>query len=299
MAAGLLATTALAPMTLAVPAGAQTIFGMSPEDEKRIGRDKHPKILEQFGGAYADPDLARYVNSIGQFVAAASDAPEVGYTFTVIDSPIVNAFAVPGGYVYLTRGLLALADNEAEVAGVLAHEIAHVTARHGAKRQTKGTLAGLGLAVLGAVTNNDALKSLGRVGAHAVLSAYSRKEEYEADDLGVLYLSRAGFDPGAMSSFLDKLKRHSALEASMHGRPAAPGLDSSPRIRALATGSSARSRQQGARRSPIPSSRGTSTCPRSTACSSATDPSRASCGAFGSCIRPSASSSRLRPDSAC
>ena len=225
MAAGLLATTTLALMTLAVPASAQTIFGMSPEDEKRIGRDKHPKILEQFGGAYGDPDLARYVNSIGQFVAAASDAPEVGYTFTVIDSPIVNAFAVPGGYVYLTRGLLALADNEAEVAGVLAHEIAHVTARHGAKRQTKGTLAGLGLAVLGAVTNNDALKSLGRVGAHAVLSAYSRKEEYEADDLGVLYLSRAGFDPGAMSSFLDKLKRHSALEASMHGRLAAPGLD--------------------------------------------------------------------------
>ena len=204
---------------------AQSIFGMSPEDEKRIGREEHPRILEHFGGAYDDRNLARYIDSIGQFIAAASNAPEVGYTFTVIDSPIVNAFAVPGGYVYLTRGLLALADNEAEVAGVLAHEIAHVTARHGAKRQSKGTLAGLGLAVLGAVTDNDVLKSLGRVGAQAVLSTYSRKEEYEADDLGVLYLSRAGFDPGAMSSFLDKLKRHSALEASMHGRPAAPGLD--------------------------------------------------------------------------
>ena len=219
------AAAAFALLAVSSWAGAQSIFGMSPEDEKRVGREEHPKILEHFGGAYDDPNLARYMDSIGQFIAAASNAPEVGYSFTVIDSPIVNAFAMPGGYVYLTRGLLALADNEAEVAGVLAHEIAHVTARHGAKRQTKGTLASLGLAVLGAVTDNDALRSLGRVGAHAVLNAYSRKEEYEADDLGVLYLSRAGFDPGAMSSFLDKLQRHSALEASMHGRPASPGLD--------------------------------------------------------------------------
>ncbi|MCY4453967.1 MAG: M48 family metalloprotease [Immundisolibacterales bacterium] len=219
------AAAAVALLAISSWAGAQSIFGISPEDEKRIGREEHSKILTQFGGAYDDPNLARYVDSIGQFIAAASNAPEVGYTFTIIDSPIVNAFALPGGYVYLTRGLLALADNEAEVAGVLAHEIAHVTARHGAKRHTKGTLAGLGLAVLGAVTDNDALMSLGRVGAHAALSAYSRTEEYEADDLGVLYLSRAGFEPGAMSSFLDKLKRNSALAASMHGRPATPGLD--------------------------------------------------------------------------
>ena len=165
------------------------------------------------------------MDSVGQFLAAASDAPRLGYTFTVLDSPLVNAFAVPGGYVYLTRGLLALADSEAEVAGVLAHEIAHITARHGAGRQAKGTLAGLGLAILGAVTDSDALVNLGRVGAHAVLSAYSRKEEHEADEIGVVNLSRAGFDPGAMSSFLDKLKRHSEFEASVRGRSPRPGLD--------------------------------------------------------------------------
>ena len=98
-------------------AGAQSLFGLSPQDEKRFGREQHPKVVAQFGGAYDDPALARYVDSIGQFLAAASHAPRVGYTFTVLDSPVVNAFALPGGYVYVTRGLLALADNEAEVAG--------------------------------------------------------------------------------------------------------------------------------------------------------------------------------------
>ena len=212
-------------LALALPAGAQSILGLSPEEAKRFGREQHPKVVAQFGGAYEDPALVRYVDSIGQFLAAASHAPRVGYTFTVLDSPIVNAFALPGGYVYVTRGLLALADSEAEVAGVLAHEIAHITARHGSKRQSKGTLAGLGLTILGAVTDNPALVNLGRVGAQAVLSAYSRKEEHEADEIGVRYLSRAGFEPGAMSSFLAKLKRQSEFEASLHGRSPRPGLD--------------------------------------------------------------------------
>ena len=219
------AAASAALLALALPAGAQPLFGLSPEEAKRFGREQHPRVVAQFGGEYDDPALARYVDSIGQFLAAASHAPRVGYTFTVLDSPVVNAFALPGGYVYVTRGLLALADNEAEVAGVLAHEIAHITARHGSKRQSKGTLAGLGLTILGAVTDNRALVDLGRVGAHAVLSAYSRKEEHEADEIGVTYLSRAGFDPGAMSSFLAKLKRQSEFEVSLHGRSPRPGLD--------------------------------------------------------------------------
>ena len=219
----LAAAGALLPWPLL--AGAQSLFGMSPDDEKRFGREQHPEVVEQFGGAYGDRALARYVDSVGQFLAAASHAPGIGYTFTVLDSPVINAFALPGGYVYVTRGLLALADNEAEVAGVLAHEIAHITARHGSKRQSKGTLAGLGLTVLGAVTDNPGLVDLGRVGAHAVLSAYSRKEEHEADEIGVRYLSRAGFDPRAMSSFLAKLERQSEFEASIHGRTSRRVLD--------------------------------------------------------------------------
>ena len=204
---------------------AQGLFGMSPEDEKRIGRSEHPKILAQFGGAYDDAHLAKYVDSIGQLLASASNAPDVGYTFTVLDSPVVNAFALPGGYVYVTRGLLALANSEAELAGVLAHEIGHVTARHGANRQSKGTLATLGLAVLGIITESPELVNLGQVGAAAVLSGFSREDEYEADQLGVTYLSRAGFEPDAMSSFLEQLKRHSELQAAIYRRPPESGLD--------------------------------------------------------------------------
>ena len=292
------AAAAAALLALALPAGGQSVFGLSPEDEKRIGREQHPRILEQFGGEYDDPELARYVDSIGQFIAAASDAPRLGYRITVLDSPVVNAFAVPGGYVYLTRGLLALADSEAEVAGVLAHEIAHITARHGAGRQAKGTLAGLGLAILGAVTDNDALVNLGRVGAHAVLSAYSRKEEHEADEIGVVNLSRAGFDPAAMSSFLDKLKRQSEFEASVQGRSPRPGLDFFATHPRTPNASSGRLRRQDARRSRTPSRRGTSTSRRSTACSLATPLSRDSSGGGGSSTRSCASSSRLRPDTA-
>ena len=212
-------------LALTLPAAAQPLFGLSPEEAKRFGREHHPKIVAQYGGAYDDPALVRYVDSIGQLLAAASHAPRIGYTFTVLDTPIVNAFALPGGYVYVTRGLLALAGNEAEVAGVLAHEIAHITARHGSKRQSKGTLAGLGLTILGAATDNSALVKLGRVGAHAVLSAYSRKEEHEADALAVRYLGRAGFEPRAMAGFLLKLKRQSEFEAKLHGRSPRPGLD--------------------------------------------------------------------------
>jgi len=212
-------------LALALPAGAQSLFGLSPEEAKRFGREHHPKIVAQYGGAYDDPALVRYVDSIGQLLAAASHAPGIGYTFTVLDTPIVNAFALPGGYVYVTRGLLALADNEAEVAGVLAHEIAHITARHGSKRQSKDTLADLGLTILGVATDNPALVDLGRVGAHAVLSAYSRQEEHEADAIAVRYLGRAGFEPRAMSSFLLKLKRQSEFEAALHGRSPRLGLD--------------------------------------------------------------------------
>ena len=220
-----LAAALLLVFTAAASAQGLLDLVMSPAEEKRIGAQEHPKILEQFGGAYDDPELSAYTDSIGQLLARTSGAPGVGYTFTVLNSPVVNAFALPGGYVYVTRGLIALADNEAELAGVLAHEIGHVVARHGAKRQSKSVLATLGLAVLGVVTENPDLVSLGQIGAMAVISGYSREEEHEADRLGVGYLSRAGFAPEAMSSFLDKLGAHSDLESKLYGTPAGGGFD--------------------------------------------------------------------------
>ena len=198
---------------------------MSPEDEKRVGAEQHDAIVAQYGGEYPDPELKAYVNSIGQFLASTSQAPGVGYTFTVLNSPIINAFALPGGYVYVTRGLVALAENEAELAGVIAHEIGHVAARHSAKRHSKNVLTGLGLTVLGIATQSGALTQLAGVGANAILSSYSREDEFEADQLGVSYLSRAGFDPRAMSTFLEKMERHTKLEARVLGQQYRSGAD--------------------------------------------------------------------------
>ena len=132
------------------PGTGRTIFtgGLSEEKEAEIGAQQHPQILKQFGGAYDDPALARYVTAVGERLAATAERKDLTYTFTVIDSPIVNAFALPGGYVYVTRGLLALARNEAELAGVLAHEIGHITARHSAERYGQGLAANLATAGL-------------------------------------------------------------------------------------------------------------------------------------------------------
>ena len=128
------------------PATGKRIFtgGMSLADEKNIGAREHPKILEQFGGVYEDKRLAAYVDRIGRNLARTSELPDLGFTFTILNSDQVNAFALPGGYVYVTRGLMALAGDEAELAGVIAHEIGHVTARHSAERYGDTLAAGIG-----------------------------------------------------------------------------------------------------------------------------------------------------------
>src|SRR5215813_1651733 len=128
---------------------------ISTQEEAQMGREEHPKILEEFGGAYEErAGLNAYVQSVGQLVAATSERKDVTYTFTVLNTPDVNAFAVPGGCIYTTRGLLALANNEAELAGVLGHETGHINARHTAERagQAQNTQLGvLGATLLGAI----------------------------------------------------------------------------------------------------------------------------------------------------
>jgi len=214
-----------APLLLAgcatSPATGRTFFtgGMSADDEASIGRQEHEKIVPQFGGAYGDAALNAYVSSVGNLLVRTSELPGQQFTFTVLNSPIVNAFALPGGYVYITRGLLALADNEAELAGVLAHEIGHVAARHSAERYGQtvaANLAGVGLGVL--LGSSAAADTFGSVSA-VVLRSFSREQENEADQLGVRYLARAGFDTGAMAGFLGKLLADSLLEAEMNGQP--------------------------------------------------------------------------------
>jgi len=194
---------------------------MSEEDEMRVGAEQHPKILAEFGGAYGDIRLESYVTSVGNRLAAVSELPNLHFKFTILNDEKVNAFALPGGYVYITRGLLALAENEAEMAGVLAHEIGHITARHTAQRQSTAQATNIGLTVLGVLGSVVGLPTgIGQAvsfGAQAVVQSYSRKQELEADMLGVRYISRAGYSPDGMTSFFRKLESHSKLEAAMKG----------------------------------------------------------------------------------
>ena len=208
------------------PATQRTSFtgAYSPDDDIRLGREQHPKLLEAFGGEYRDPRLAGYVETVGRRLSAHTEFQQFPYQFTLLNSPIVNAFALPGGYVYVSRGLLALASNEAEMAGVLAHELGHVNARHSAERLSAqqmasfGILAGaIGASLLGLPANS--LAQIGQTIAALSIQSYSRQQEFEADTLGVRYMSRAGYEPDAMVSFLSTLREQSLVEAKALGLP--------------------------------------------------------------------------------
>lgn len=179
--------------------------------EKEMGRDAYPKLIEEFGGVYNDRRITAYVDSLGRKLAAVTETPGEQFTFTVLDNPIVNAFATPGGYVYISRGLMALAESEAELAGVIGHELGHVVARHSSQRMSKAAVAGLVSGLLGAGQVGEALGNL-------YLRSFSRDQELEADRLGVRYISRAGYDPRAMTSFLAKMRANSRLQAQVTGR---------------------------------------------------------------------------------
>jgi predicted Zn-dependent protease len=197
--------------------GKQDLILTSPDDDKQLGMQEHPKILSQFGGIYDDPRAGGYVAAIGGRLASVSETPGVGFTFTLLNSPIVNAFALPGGFVYISRGLMVLAEDEAELAGVIGHEIGHVVARHSAQRQSRALLAQLGAGLLGAAVGGEAAQLAGGV-AGLYLQGYSRDQELEADMLGIRYLQRAGYDGNAMATFLEKMRANSQLEAVIAGR---------------------------------------------------------------------------------
>ncbi|MCW5698469.1 MAG: M48 family metalloprotease [Rhodospirillales bacterium] len=196
---------------------------MSSAAEQKLGAEEHPKLVSQFGGRYEDADLTRYVEHVGASLAAVTEAPDIPFTFSLLDNETVNAFALPGGYVHITRGLLALADNEAELAGVLAHEIGHVVARHTAERYSQSIGAGLLATVVGAAGSAAGVPigDLAATGAQAFVQSYSRDQELEADELAVRYLRRAGYDPQGMATFLRKLEANTRLEATLAGDPAA------------------------------------------------------------------------------
>ena len=231
LAAGAAAPLSLTGCSTDPTSGAQqfTAF-MSPAEEQRIGTEEHPKLVKEYGGLYDDPALQRYLESIGRRLQRSSEQPEPPFTFVVLDSPTLNAFALPGGYVHVTRGLMALANDEAELAGVIAHEIAHVTARHAAERYSHGLVAGVGAAILDAVTDSETVADVAELAAGAYVQGYSRAQELDADLLGLRYLSRSDYDATAMSSFLETMAAEDRLARRMaDAREAGPlaGLFSS------------------------------------------------------------------------
>lgn len=202
--------------------GKQSFTGfMSTEKELQVGAEEHPKIVDKFGGILNDKRLATYVRAMGRTLAQTSEMPDLPWTFTVLNNTQVNAFALPGGYVYVTRGLLALASDEAELAGVLSHEIGHVTARHTAQRYSSTIAANIGVQILGVLSNQAGLGRTGAdiaaLGANVALKSYSREQELESDMLGVRYMTRVGYDPEALVSFFAKLRAHQAIEAKNAG----------------------------------------------------------------------------------
>ena len=209
-------------------ASAQNAQSISQSDKEQ-GAKAHPQLLEEFGGAVSGPQAA-YVEGIGKDVAIYSGLSNArsDFTVTLLNSPVNNAFAIPGGYIYVTRDLVGLMNNEAELAGVLSHEVGHVVARHSNKRQsaaTRNTVIGvLGSVLAGAVLGNNVLGGAVQKGllqgSQLLTLKYSRSQETEADNLGVEYLKRGGYDPHAMGTVLQALANENALEARIQGRAA-------------------------------------------------------------------------------
>lgn len=190
---------------------------LPPEREAQLGAQEHQKVEGSFGGFVEGP-IAQYVQSVGNKIVPHTERKDVQYKFYVVDSPIVNAFAIPGGYVYVSRGLLALANSEAELAAVIAHEIGHITGRHSAERMSQGFLVNLGATILSAAVDSQGITQAAGLGSELYLKSYSRGQENEADNLGVRYLHRAGYDHFAMSRFLQNLANDANLQAQIEGR---------------------------------------------------------------------------------
>ncbi len=191
--------------------------------EAQQGAEYHPQFIAEFGGEMTGPQ-ANYVQQVGQNIAVQSGLATTPAAFdvTLLNSSVNNAFAVPGGYVYATRQLVTLMNNEAELAAVLGHEVGHVSARHSARRQAaaqRNQLLGLlGAVIGGAVLGSPDLANLSLQGSQLLTLSYSRNQELEADQLGVQYLRSAGYDPRAMATLLTSLAAQNSLDAQLQGR---------------------------------------------------------------------------------
>jgi len=206
---GLLHACSVNPVT-----GEHDLVLMSEDQELSIGRTSHAVILKKYG-KYDGPELSEYVQEIGERVANSSHRSNLIYRFTVLDTPEVNAFALPGGYIYVTRGILAFLNSEDELAAVLGHEVGHVTARHAVRRHSTSTLTGIAGAILASQSGVQGAGDIANILGTALVRGYGREHELEADRLGAEYLARTGYEPDAMLRVVRILKNQEVFEQEL------------------------------------------------------------------------------------
>jgi predicted Zn-dependent protease len=209
--------TALTPGSVAVNRTgdnpAPVVAPQPASDDEVIGQREHPRIIAAFGGVYSDRQAEIMIARIVSRLLAAADQPNAQFQVTILDSPEVNAFALPGGYIYVTRGILALASDTSELAAVLAHEIAHVTLRHARARtdrsRTTAIVDRVITSVFGGDTSSDAVASRSRMS----MAAFNQNQELEADREGIKIAGKAGYDPHAAARFLGVMSRFATFSA--------------------------------------------------------------------------------------
>jgi predicted Zn-dependent protease len=203
--------------------GESSLLFLSKDDEQKMGAEAAPQFTQQFGGAVPNQQLQDYVNRLGRKLAATTeeDFPSFPWEFTLLNSDVINAFALPGGKVFITRGLCARMTNEAQLAGVLGHEVGHVTARHSNQRISQSMILGGAIEAakvgVGVAGDSGAVSTIGQIGVPAlevggnvILLKYGRKDESQADELGMRYMQRAGYNPAAQMQVMQILAEASS-----------------------------------------------------------------------------------------
>jgi predicted Zn-dependent protease len=207
----------IAACTMNPATGERQLTLMSETQEIQLGAQTHPEVLASFG-AYDDPEWQAYIQELGSKIAAGSERPELDWTFTVLDDPVVNAMALPGGFIYVNRGILAYFNSEAELASVLGHEIGHVTARHSVEAMSRAQLAQLGLGVA-AIASEEFRQYAGLAsqGLGILFLKFGRDDENQSDTLGLRYMTGVGYDPFEMPKVfatLDRVSQSKGLSAT-------------------------------------------------------------------------------------
>ncbi|WP_299479134.1 M48 family metalloprotease [uncultured Roseibium sp.] len=200
---------------------------LRPSLTNDIGAREHPRVVATYGGVYKDPGAERAVASVVGRLVAASDDPSQSYKITILNSPAINAFALPGGYLYITRGLLALANDTSEVAAVLAHEMAHVTANHAIKRQQRAEAKQLVNRILTDVVQDSEEARKAIISSQLSFARFSQVQELEADAIGVRTLAKAKFDPYAAARFLRSMAAYARYQSADKTSTSAPDFLSS------------------------------------------------------------------------